>query len=181
MYTCRECEKEINQATEVCPYCGADLAALQAEAEPASRSSVARRIVVWGVMIAAVWVFLWFILPERSVNVAGQAEIQGIAAIETVRDALRAHFETNGSYPATLDGLAPRTFDQIREAARRAQAEGYRLDYAPGPAAEGGNIRTFTLVARPGNHSFRNFFVNQTGVIRWTRENRPATANDQPL
>ena len=25
MYTCRECERPINQATEICPYCGADL------------------------------------------------------------------------------------------------------------------------------------------------------------
>ena len=37
MYTCRECERELNQATEVCPYCGTDLssealAALEREA-----------------------------------------------------------------------------------------------------------------------------------------------------
>jgi hypothetical protein len=181
MYTCRECEKPINQAAEVCPYCGADLAALQAEAEPASSASVARRMLVWGTMIAAVWAFLWFILPERSRNVAGQAEAHGLHAVETTRDALRAHLETHGSYPATLEGLAPPSFNRVREAARRAQAEGYRLDYAPGPAAGGGNIRTFTVVARSGHHGFRSFFVNESGVIRWTRENRAAAASDQPI
>lgn len=165
----------------MCPYCGADLASTQAEAEPAARSSVARRIAVWGVMIAAVWVFLWFVLPERSVHVAEQAEARGIKAVEAARDALRAHMETNGSYPATLDGLAASNYNQVREAARRAQAEGYGLEYAPGPAAEGGNIRTFAVVARSGKHSFRNFFMNESGMIRWTRENRSATATDPPL
>lgn len=181
MYTCRECEKPVNQATEVCPYCGADLEAMQAEAEPSKPGSAMKRILVWGTMIAAVWAFLWFILPERSVKVAAQAETRGLELATATREALRAHVEAHGSYPSTLDGLTRSALAGVREAAQRAQTEGYRLEYAAGPAGAGGNIQTFAATVRPGNHSFRGFFVNESGVIRWTRENRAATAQDNPI
>ncbi len=180
MYTCRECEKPVNQATDLCPYCGADLS-LPQEAQATPPSSIAKRILVWGVLIASMWAFLWFILPERSTGVALRAESSALAAVNTVKRALQAHLDTSGSYPASLDGLAAASFAQIRGAAQAAQAEGYRLDYAPGPAGAGGNIQTFSLVARPGHYGFRNFFLNETGVIRWTTEDRPATAQDPPL
>lgn len=180
MYTCRECEKPVNQATEVCPYCGADLS--QPADDPAQKpGSASKRIVVWGTMIAAVWAFLWFILPERGTGVAAQAEATALQTIEEVNSALRAHRETNGSYPANLDGLTAAAFGRVREAARRAQAEGYRLDFAPGPAGEGGNIQTFTLVIRPANYGFRSFFVNETGVLRATTQSRAADAQDPPV
>jgi len=180
MYTCRECEKPVNQASEVCPYCGADLSSPQ-DAQPTPPSSIIKRATVWGVMIAAVWLFLWFILPERSTGLAAQAEARALEAVETVRVALQAHVETSGSYPGNLDGLAADSFSRVRSAAQSAQTEGYRLDYAPGPAADGGNIKTFSLVAKPGRYGLRGFFLNETGVLRWTRDERPATAADPPL
>jgi len=180
MYTCRECEKPVNQASEVCPYCGADLS-LPQEAQVTPPSSIAKRVLVWGTMIAAVWAFLWFILPERSTGIAAQAETSALEAVATVKTALQAHFETNNSYPTNLDALTPESFTRIRAIAQDAQAQGYRLEYSPGPASGGGNIQTFSLVARPGHYGFRNFFLNETGVLRWTREDRPATAQDPPF
>lgn len=179
MYTCRECEKPVNQATEVCPYCGADLS--PAVDETAKPGSAGKRIVVWGTMIAAVWAFLWFILPERSTGVAAQAEAAALRTVEEVSSALRTHRETNGSYPSNLDGLTAAAYGRVREAARRAQAEGYRMDFAPGPAGEGGNIQTFALVIRPANYGFRSFFVNETGVVRATTESRAASVQDPPV
>ena len=179
MYTCRECEKPVNQATEVCPYCGADLR--QVEEAPAAPSSIAKRVGVWGVLIAAIWAFLWFILPERTTGVAARAESIAIEAVNAAKGELRSHHETHGTYPPNLDGLARSSYERIRDIAQRAQLEGYRLEYAPGPAAAGGNIQTFSLVARAGHYGRRNFFVNETGVVRWTKEDRAATAQDQPL
>ncbi len=179
MYTCRECEQPINQASEVCPYCGADLAAEEA-AGPAE-GVLWKRVTVWGAMILAMWAFLWFILPERATDAAGEAESRGLAALAEAGKALAAHHDAHGSFPGSLEGLAPAALDRLREAAQRAQSLGYRLEYTPGPPADDGHVHTFTLLARPGNYSYRNFFGNESGAVRWTRENRPANALDKAL
>jgi hypothetical protein len=183
MYTCRECEQPINQASEVCPYCGADVQSEAAaeQASGAAKGVMGKRIAVWGTMILAMWGFLWFILPERATDAASEAESRAVSAVETAGTVLRAHHDAHGSYPNALDGLTPPSFRTLREAAQRAQSLGYRLEYTPGPPAEDGNVHTFTLLARPGNYSYRNFFANENGMVRWTRENRPATAQDHPL
>ncbi len=68
--------------------------------------------------------------------------------------------------------------------------KGYRFTYQPGAPDAEGKIRTYTILARPLRfHStmfrkatgFWNFFTDQTGVIRMTGEDRPATAQDRPI
>ncbi|MGH9860283.1 MAG: hypothetical protein ACRD5F_09700 [Candidatus Acidiferrales bacterium] len=146
----------------------------------AKRKVLIRRLVLWGVIIASVWAFLWFVLPERAGDAAVEAEMRATDALRQVNGAL-AEFETaSGRYPNSLDALAGNSFAQAREAAQRAQALGYRLEYSPGPP-EGGRVRTYTLLARPGNFGYRNFYTNETGTIRATGENRAATAQDQPI
>jgi len=47
-----------------------------------------------------------------------------------------------------------------------------------------GDADTFTINATPmdyGSTGSRSFFSDETGVIRYTREDRPATARDKPL
>src|ERR1700674_5862092 len=88
MYTCRECETEINQATELCPHCGADLTAPIAGAEgslpkPALRKILIRWGVLLGVLLGAIWSFLWFVVPARQCNPTTQAEAR---AAESLRE-----------------------------------------------------------------------------------------------
>lgn len=186
MYTCRECERPINQASEVCPYCGADLT-MEREVEEqiatpaAKRKVLIRRLVLWGVIIASVWAFLWFVLPERAGDAAVEAEAHAVGALQQVGQALAEFEDASGRFPASLDALTGNSLAQAREAAQRAQALGYRLEYSPGPAEGDGTVRTYALLARPGNFGYRNFYMNEAGVIRATRENRAATAQDQPI
>ena len=47
-----------------------------------------------------------------------------------------------------------------------------------------GDADTFTASARPltyGSTGTRSFFSDESGVIRYTREDRPATADDPPI
>jgi len=185
MYTCRECEKPINQASEVCPYCGADLTipveAAEAPPTPAARrKALIRRWVLWGIIVAGIWGFLWYVLPQRPGDAVGEAERRAVEALQLVSKALREHQAAAGKFPATLEGLAGASFEAAREAAQRAQAMGYRLEYAAGPEKNGA-VRTYVLLARPNNFGYRNFWMNESGNIRWTRENRPATGQDEPL
>jgi hypothetical protein len=144
-------------------------------------ASLHKRVMLWGSMILAMWAFLWFIMPEKSTGVAAAAESQALVAIAETTAALRTHFETNQSFPQSLDGLAETSFARIRDAAQQAQRESYRLEYMPGAQAAGGNIQTFSLQARPGRHGYRSFFANETSVVHWTREGRAATAQDPIL
>ncbi len=60
---------------------------------------------------------------------------------------------------------------------------GYRTTYNPGPGPYG-KIATYTITSQPvefGVTGFRNFFTDQTAVIRATDQNRLATANDPPI
>jgi hypothetical protein len=184
VYTCRECEHLINQATEICPYCGADLTEPPAgEAEqPGSKHGLASTLLRWtvllGTLAAALWGFLWFVLPERGVNPAGRAEAQAIETLGEVRAALATYAGAQaGSYPPSLEVLE----DRVRAPAQRALSGGYQLQYTPGPVANDGGVHSYVLLARPGNYSYRSFFMDETGVVRATRENRPATAQDPPI
>lgn len=185
MYTCRECERPINQASELCPYCGADLTVApetESEAKPASaRKLLIRRWLLWGTLVAGMWGFLWYVLPGRTGETAAkEAEQQALDAMRQVGKAL-ADFETaTGRYPDSLEALTGEALALAREAAQRAQAMGYRLEYTPGPP-EAGAVRTYFILARPGNFGYRNFYANEGGTIRWTNENRPATAQDRPI
>jgi hypothetical protein len=183
MVTCRECEYEINQATEICPHCGADLTALPEEfAAPQKKPTLGKILLRWGmllgVLLAALWSFLWFVVTPRTGNVRGQAEANALAAIYDVYGQLGSYAQTRGGvYPSDLEQLGP----QVRQAAQLAQSDGYQLQYTPAPAESDGAIHNYSLEARAGNYGYRNFYVDISGVVRATNENRGATSADPPI
>lgn len=181
MYSCRECERPINQASEICPYCGADLTvpAGQEAEEPAGPRSLGSILLRWGLLLgalaAALWGFLWFILPERGGDPAARAEARAAEALREMGAALASYASTQGgTYPASLEVLG----DRGRVPAQKALSEGYQVQYTPGPADTDGAVRNFVLLARPGNYGYRNFYTDESAVLRATRENRPASAHD---
>ncbi len=184
MFSCRECEREVNQATEICPYCGADLteAGLPATGEAEKKRSRASILLRWGVLLAAmttaIWGFFWYILPPRAGDPAARAEARALEALSELRGALAGYAAAQGgAYPASLEILG----DRARGPAQKALSEGYLLPYAPGPPGSDGLVHNYVLLARPGNYGYRNLYTDETGVVRATRENRPATAQDPLL
>ncbi len=182
MYTCRECEHEINQATEVCPHCGTDLTLTPGADVPAIKPSTGKILLRWGILLSvllgAIWSFLWFVVSPRTGQVALQAETHAVQAITDMQTALASYAAAQGgAYPSTLEVLGV----PARRAAQMAQSEGYRLQYAPGPASPFAAIESYTLQARAGNYGYRNFYTDSSGVIRATSENREANYSDPPL
>lgn len=184
MYTCRECEHVINQATELCPYCGTDLTAPTGGEleEPVGKKSLASILFRWVMLLVALtgmlWAFLWYVLPEKKSDSAQQAETQAVQALRELREALADYAAAQGgSFPASLEQLG----ETPRGSAQKALSRGYLLHYTPGPAGRDGVIHTYSVLARAGNYGYRNFYTDETGVFRATRENRAATAQDPPM
>jgi type IV pilus assembly protein PilA len=75
----------------------------------------------------------------------------------------------------------------IDESLARGKKSGYVFTYAPGPRDAAGKISSYSVSARPENYGpadrryQSSFFTDQSGVIRGTREDRPATAQDTPI
>lgn len=183
MYTCRECETEINQATEICPHCGTDLTLLPPGAEtPKKKLSTLQVLIRWSIVLAilmsAIWSFVWYVASPRTGGGAQQAEAGAVQAMDEIRALLSNYAAAQGgAYPKTLEPLGT----LARQSAQMAQAEGYELQYAPGPADANSVIHSFTLEARPGNYGYRSFYTDVTGLVRATAENRAATSSDPPI
>lgn len=179
MYVCRECEQPINQASEICPYCGADLTAAPPDQSttPKKKRNLLKMIVYWGMVIGFLWAIVWVVLPVRFTNPSAQAESRALEAMSNLRAALHSYAAAEGGYPASLEALG----EPARTAAQWAQSGGYELQYTPAQPDSGGRVRNYILLARPGNYGFQNFFSDESGVVRSTRENRPATAQDPPV
>jgi hypothetical protein len=183
MYTCWECESEVNQATEICPCCGADLTGLGLNHdEPRPQVPMKKKVMRWGgllvVMLAALWSFLWFVVPERQGNPTAQAESRAMQSLTDVRAALTSYSTAqNGAYPESLEDLG----EPARNALQMASSVNYQIIYMPGPANANGTITSYTIEARAGNFGFRSFFTDEAGIVRSTKENRPANVQDPPL
>jgi len=179
MYTCHECEQVINQASELCPYCGADLTAPSGDtsAVPAKKPRLMKVILLWSIALASLWAIAWFALPWRMAGSKPAAELRAREALTSIQESLAAYQASEGGYPESLEPLGERA----REAAQSARSVRYSLQYTPGNPDAGGRIGSYTLVARAGNFGYLNFYVDQTGVARATSEDRPATAQDPPL
>jgi hypothetical protein len=181
MYSCPECEQPINQASDACPYCGADQKLL-AEAEslisgkPIKKKSAKRIVLICAILLAILGAVGWFAVPWKMSGSKSEAESRARDAITTTQQALNAYQASERTFPPSLESLG----DPVRKAAQLAQSGRYMLQYAPGRPDPDGRISAYTLVARPGNFGFLSFYTDESGILRATRDDRAATVEDPP-
>src|SRR5271157_3909828 len=110
MYTCRNCEKTTGQATEVCPFCGADLTApaRNESAAPAKKSSATRITLILAIVLTILWAVAWFVLPWRISGSKPDSEAHARDALAAIQGVLTVYQVSEGSFPSSLDGLGDR-------------------------------------------------------------------------
>jgi len=102
------------------------------------------------------------------------------SAISSVRDIVVSqitYWATSGEGNYAVDLGVLESADLIDSALGSGTKDGYAFSTS-------GDASTFTGSATPltfGSTGTRSFFVDETGVIRYTREDRPATVEDLPL
>lgn len=129
------------------------------------------------VFVVAIWAVVWLVLPKPDVPPHAQAEAGAISALREAAGAVSAYEERQGTYPNTIEEVS----SQATAAYAAARTEGYTLLYRPGSPGSDGNIHTFVLLARPEYYGYANYYIDQTGVVRSTRQNRAATVHDRPI
>src|SRR5271155_1363675 len=184
MYSCPECEQLINQASEVCPYCGADQKAL-AENElllagktpKPTKTNYKRVVLVCGVLLAILWAIAWFAVPWKLSGSKSEAEARARESLAAIQQAINTYQQREASAPPSLETLgAP-----VRKAAQSAQLVHYPVQYTPGKPDPAGRITAYTLTARAGNFGYRSFYTDESATVRATTEDRAATVQDPPI
>lgn len=116
-----------------------------------------------------------------------------VGSLRTINTAEITYASTyNTGYSRTLADLAPAPNGEpnathaglIDEALASGRKAGYIFTFTPGPPNANGRIETYTVSAQPlkyGETGTNSYFTDQSGVIRQTIEDRPATVNDPPV
>ncbi|MGD0696931.1 MAG: hypothetical protein ABSB82_19105 [Terriglobia bacterium] len=124
-------------------------------------------------------------LPEDVEHVLG-----GVRTINTAEMTYASTYNTG--FSQTLAEMGE-TGPGVKESASRANLVDYKLAegrkygyvfaYRPSKKDKDGKVSSYTLTVRPvkWHKDSVSFFTDQTGVIRWTRENRTPTAKDDPI
>jgi hypothetical protein len=185
--SCWSCLVMLERGATACPFCGADQTRPVQMVDPDLRPPItAKRIVqeykylIIVILILAVSVagILWRNFREPDIIPAWQAAGVAAKSLTELRVALVAYaLATRGTYPTTLKSLGDRANFPM-EAARSA---GYRLEYSPTASPSEAVVRGFVILARPEKSDFLNLRVDESGLVRATKKNRPATEQDPPL
>lgn len=178
MFTCPACEQPINPASEVCPYCRADLApAAPAQRRVAQRRGLLFMLLGGAALLASIWAIVMFVLPRPDVPPPAEAEAVAIHSLREMAGILSRYEREGGGYPLSIQQVSAQAGSIYSEA----HDEGYFLRYQAGKPGADGSVHAYELLARPAYYGYRNFYVDQTGVIRATNQNRPATKKDPPI
>lgn len=113
-----------------------------------------------------------------------------IRTVNTAEYAYASTYHTGFSRTMAALGMTPGWKSPTPEAAglideklTTGKHSGYVFTYKVGAKDADGKTNTYALAARPIKwyEGIESFFTDQTGVIRWTRENRAATVKDPPI
>ncbi len=117
----------------------------------------------------------------------------GLGCVRTINTAEQTYALTYKSgYSKTLAAMgmsegwkspSPEAAGLIDETLTGGKKAGYVFIYKPGAANEKGEIKSYTLTARPmkWHEGALSFFTDESGVIRWTAVNRAPTAKDATI
>jgi hypothetical protein len=186
MSSCWSCWVILEHGVTVCPTCGADQTRPVQFVDPNLQPAVTPTRVVqkWKLVIVIIVVFagslggiLWHSFAEVRISPASQAAEATARSLRNLREALSTYaLSTKDTYPTTLIALGDRASLPLQTAL----IAGYRLEYIPKSASIKDVTRGFVILARPEIIGYLNLRIDESGIVRATQENRPATVWDPP-
>lgn len=153
---------------------------------PKQRKPKSRAWVWWVLAIAIVGGIGYWAWPRylRGYLVHSSGETMEIGSMRTICTANVAYEygHPKQGYARTLADLGPKDGNYIDAALASGEKSGYRYEYVSRPEPSG-IIEHYRVTARPRVHEAgqRSFYMDENCEIRWTREDRAATAADPKL
>ena len=183
MSSCWSCLVILEQGTQICATCGADQTRPVPYTNPdlpqprTLRDSVtAISIIVLGV--GAMAGILWYNLGTQSVSPSVEAAEIAAKSMRDIRKALSDYaLSAKDAYPSSLEILG----EHANQPTQAAQSAGYALQYSAGRPSTDGAVHSFVILAQPKNTEYLNLYLDESGIVRATRESRAATAQDPPF
>jgi hypothetical protein len=126
-------------------------------------------------------------IPHLTVSTVAHNEASSVGSLRTINKAQEEHakLHPDSGFAASLAELGPTLGDNLfGSASVRAEGSGYVFTVAAAPPDSNGRISRYTVTARPRRYrrdGFRSFFIDETGIIRYTAEGRAPNAQDPPL
>lgn len=136
---------------------------------------------VWLMLPAA----LFFLFASISFGHSTTSESTAVGSLRSIYNAEIEYSKTHPSqgFAETLPDLGPLPGAGLIDASVASGARnGYRLELIAGPVSASGRIESFVAIARPkhfAREGMRSFLVDETGVFRYTANNRAPTQRDE--
>lgn len=183
MSSCWSCLVILEQGAQVCPICGAD----QTRPVPYTNPDLPQPHTLrdWGVAISIIVVAIgimagifWQNFGTQSVSPDVEAATTAVRSLRNLREALSSYaLSAKDTYPASLEALGDRASPPIQAA----QSAGYDLQYNAGRPSSDGAVHSFVILAQPKNGDYPRLYIDDSGIVRATREHHAATAEDPPF
>jgi hypothetical protein len=106
--------------------------------------------------------------------------VLSLRALNVAQGTYRSGDEKKG-FARTLRELGPAGAGILDASVVSGKKDGYRFRLQPEPTAPGQPVKRYTIISRPLKRLVKNqrsFRTDETGVIRFTTQNRPATNAD---
>jgi len=122
---------------------------------------------------------------ERRAQEVSAAEGRAMYYLKKMRLCSEAYAAANPErgFPASHTMLGPEGANCIEPGLAMGQFAGYQFSYAAGEPDSAGKVSSYTITARPGGYgqpARASFFVDESGVVHVTRDDRAAAASDPP-
>lgn len=122
-------------------------------------------------------------LPMHFQSRARRASVETMGWIARLHGCASAYAASHPAqgFPARLDLLGPNGTRCIEPLSPKNERSGYVFQYTPSAPEASGKISDFALTARPvdrGRYGQKSFYLDATGTIRSTTEDRPATPEE---
>ncbi len=148
-----------------------------------------------GIVMGAVLVPLAIhTLPARSLEHKPEAlPVADLRQINFAQVAYRAQYGDGIGYAPTFTELGPPPTEKIigarwsaliDEVLAGGEKHGYRFTLTPTERDAQGRVLAYSITAEPMPYNVvatHRFYLDQSGIVRWTAQNRPATSADPPV
>lgn len=183
---CPSCGKEIPDTAKSCQFCGR-----------ATKGSTRPRVVFWLVCVGVLLIALVWRWGRSEDHLWAGNEASAVGSLRQYVNGCISYSNDHPKfgYPPNLSVLGPAPageglLDQVLAppgGVKETAKSSYVFLYTAGIPDRTGVITSFSVSARPVRYvrhdhgGRRSFFVDETGVIRFTTEDRAATAHDSPI